>query len=242
MKVGIFGSCQLPLCSDFFLNDEVKEKNNLEVVFSLPFYVYDPNYIIYRGILDYEIFDDLDCLIIEINNLDIDNEASHKKIIDYCLNKNIKIIKTFLIKFPIFPINWNGMGENKNDYLNWVGLENIDYKEKFNKCILSCRKSNLESDLSVDISDFIENNFNKQLLFTHSLHPTNILLYELWRAIFTNLSINIEDYNYIFKGELISVWHNPFTTKMMKDLNVQFDTIVDDDFYVNRYISHNNAI
>jgi hypothetical protein len=170
----------------------------------------------------------------------MDNQASSTKIIDYCLNKNIKIIKTFLIKFPIFPINWSGYEENKNDYSKWVDLENIDYKEKFNKCILSCRKSNADSDLSITITDFIENNFNKQLLFTHSLHPTNVLLYELWRSIFTNLFINIEDYNYIFKDELIQCWHNPFTTKMMKDLDIQFDTIVDDEFYVNRYEINKN--
>lgn len=111
------------------MNNEVKNKNNFEVAFSLPFYEYDLNYIEYRGILDYKIFDDLDYLIIEINNFDIDNQESSTKIIDYCLNKNIKIIKTFLIKFPIFPINWSGYGENKNDYLNWVGLETIDYKK-----------------------------------------------------------------------------------------------------------------
>lgn len=52
---------------------------------------------------------------------------------------------------------------------------------------------------------------------------------------FTNLFINIEDYNYIFKEELIPGWHNPFTTKMMKDLDIQFYQIVDDDFYINRY-------
>jgi len=53
-----------------------------------------------------------------------------KKIIDYVISKNIKIIKTFL-NFP-----------------------------------LSCKKHNSESDLSLNITEFIENNFSKQLLFT----------------------------------------------------------------------------
>jgi hypothetical protein len=240
MNIGLFGSCQLHLCSSFFLNDEVTNINKLNILFSLPFYEYDPNYSGYKGILDYKIFDKLDILIIEKNNLD--NQASSCKIIDYCLNKNIKIIKTFLIKFPIYPINWSGYGENNADYLNWTGLDNVDYKEKFNKCILSCRKSNEESDLSINLTNFIENNFNKQLLFTHSLHPTNILLYELWRNIFTNISLNIDDYNYTFKNELIEFWYNPYTTKMIKDLDIQFNTIIDDNFYINRYNEHISMI
>ena len=239
MKIGFFGSCQLHLCSPFFLNDEVKKKNNIEVLFSLPFYEYDPSYCKYRGILDYTIFNNLDYLIIEINTLE--NEASSKQIIEYCLNKHIKIIKTFLIKFPIFPINWSGHGENKTDYLIWTGLDNIDYKEKFKQCILSCRKSNSESDLTMSIADFIENNFDKQLLFTHSLHPTNVLLYELWRNILSHISINIEDNNYNFIEELILYWHNPFTSKMVKDLNINFNVKVDDMFYINRY-NENNAL
>jgi hypothetical protein len=40
-KIGLFGSCQLHLCSSFFFNDEVKKRNNFEVLFSLPFYEYD---------------------------------------------------------------------------------------------------------------------------------------------------------------------------------------------------------
>ena len=51
-------------------------------MFSLPFYEYDKDYALYKGIiLDYTIFDNLDCLIIENNNLEC--EASSKKIIDY---------------------------------------------------------------------------------------------------------------------------------------------------------------
>ena len=50
------------------------------------------------------------------------------------------------------------------------------------------------------------------------------------------LSINIEDNKYIFTEELISCWINPLTSKMIKDLDIQFkDVIVDDQFYINRY-------
>jgi hypothetical protein len=240
MKIGLFGSCQLNLCSSFFFNKTVVNKNNFQILFSLPFYEYDPNYSDYKGFLDYTIFDNLDILIIENNNLD--NQASSKKIINYCLNKNIKIISTFLIKFPIFPINWSGYEENKNDYLNWNGLDNIDYKRKFKECMLSCRKSNAECNLSLDISDFIEKNFNKRLLFTHSLHPTNVLLYELWRSIFANLSINIDHYKYIFNKQLILCWYNPFTTKMITDLDIKFDTVIDDTFYINRYNNNKSVL
>lgn len=234
IKIGLFGSCQLHLCSNFFLNNEVIKKNNFKILFSLPFYEYNPMYEYFKEILNYKIFDDLDILIIENNNLN--NEASSKKIINYCLTKkNLKIIKTFLIYFPIFPLNWDGYGENKNDYLNWIDLDKINYQEKFEKCITSCREKNINSDLSLEISNFIENNFNKKLLFTHSLHPTNVLLYELWKNIFVNLSININDYSFVFNKELLLLWNNPFTTKMIKDLDIQFETNIDDNFYIDRY-------
>jgi hypothetical protein len=235
LKIGFFGSCQLHLCDNFFLNQNIKQEFNITVYFSLPFYEYDKNYNNNCRILDYKIFDNLDILIIELNNLDNDNQASSSKIITYCKEKNIKIIKTFLIKFPIYPINWSGYGINKQDIKNYTNLNNIDYKKKFNECIESCRKSNNDSDLSTDITDFIYNNFDKQLLFTHSLHPTNVLLYQLWKNILTHLSINIENYKYNFVNELINCWYNPFTSKMVKDLDIKFNTIVNDDFYVKMY-------
>jgi hypothetical protein len=194
-KVGLFGSCQLFLCSDFFLNEHVKSIHNFKIIFSLPFYEYDPMYPYYKGkILDYTLFNELDILIIENNNLN--NSASSDKIINYCIKKNndIKIIKTFLVKFPIYPINWSGYGENNKDYINWVDLNKIDFKSKFEKCLRSLIENNKKSDLSLEISNFIKDNFNKQLLFTHSLHPTNILLYEIWRSIFNILDINIDNY------------------------------------------------
>jgi len=202
----------------------------------LPFYEYDPKYANYKGKLDYTIFDNLDYLILEINNLK--NQASSDAIIEYCSTKNIKIIKKFLINFPIYPINWSGYGENKTDYIKFTGLDNIDYKKRFYDCITSCKNSNLKSDLSMDLTTFIENNFHKQLIFTHSLHPTNILLHELWRNIFSILTINIDDYNYTFDKQLIDYWHNPFTTKMVKDLNIEFETIIDDNFYIDRYTTN----
>ena len=69
MNIGLFGSCQLHLCSSFFFNDEVTNINKLNILFSLPFYEFDPNYSGYKGILDYKIFDKLDILIIEINKI-----------------------------------------------------------------------------------------------------------------------------------------------------------------------------
>lgn len=233
MKIGFFGSCQLHLCVDFFLNSDVRKTNNIDVIFVIPFYIYDPKYPSYKKELSYDIFDNIDYLVIENNELT--NSASSEKIIEHCIKKNIKIIRTFLIKFPIYPLNWSGYGENKNDYVDWVGLDKIDYKHKFQKCIDSCKKANLSSDLDIDLTTFIENNFNKQLLFTHSLHPTNILLYELWKNIFNKISINISDCNYVFSKELIQCWYNPFTSKMIHDLNIKFDIEIDDNFYITRY-------
>jgi hypothetical protein len=233
-KIGLFGSCQLHMTSSYFFSEEVLTKESYKIIFSLPFYYYDPKSPEFKNnYLNYQIFNDLDILIIENNNLD--NEASSEKIIDYCRNKNIQIIKTFLIKFPIYPINWSGYGEKISDYTNWVDLDKIDYKKKFQENIISLRIENEKSDLSLEISDFIENNFNKQLLFTHSLHPTNVLLYELYRNIFFKLSINIDDYKFDLQNEIITCWYNPFTTKMLSDLDIQFNTYLDDNFYIERY-------
>jgi hypothetical protein len=233
LKIGIFGSCQIFLTSNFFLNTRVCRSNKLKVLFSLPFYEYDDKYNPNKLILDYTIFNNLDILIIENNNLE--NQASSKKIIEYCLAKGIKVIKTCLIKFPIFPINWSGYGINIKDIENYPGLENIDYNERFKICIKKLEDDITNSDLTMDLLNFIKNNFNKTLLFTHSLHPTNILLHELWKEIFKCLSININHYRYIYKNELIDCWRNPFTTKMIKDLDITFNSIISDEFYVKMY-------
>jgi hypothetical protein len=238
MKIGFFGSCQLNLCSNFFFNDDVLSNNDIKIMFNLPFYIYDEQYseynnIINHPILDYSLFENIDVLVIENNNLT--NQASSKKIIEYCLKLNIKIIKTCLLKFPIYPLNWSGYGENKKDYEIWDGLNNINYITKFDKCIDSLLTDINKTDLDIYIINFIKNNFNKKLLFTHSLHPTNILLYELYKSIFNSLNIDITKNQYYFNGELIQCWYNPFTTKMMIDLKVEFTPIINDNFYIDRY-------
>ena len=47
--------------------------------------------------------------------------------------------------------------------------------------------------------------------------------------------ILIDIYFFIFDKELIDCWYNPFTTKMIIDLNIKFTPIIDDTFYINRY-------
>lgn len=240
MKIAFFGSCQLHLCSNFFINDIIKNENNIELIFNKPFYEYDDKFPEFKEELNYNIFDELDVLIIENNNLN--NSASLYKIITYCLDKKIKIIKTCLIKFPIYPINWSGYGENIKDYINYKDLNEINYKEKFNNIISNLKKDFLNTNLDTGIITFIEENFNKKLLFTHSLHPTNILLFELWKSILNNLDININNYKFIFNYELIDCWYNPFTTKLVEDLNIQFQTIVDDNFYIERFNKNYNLL
>lgn len=104
------------------------------------------------------------------------------------------------------------------------------------------RKSNIESDLSTELTDFVEKNFNKMLLFLYGLHPSNILLYQLWKYILQKLFINIEDYNYIFTHEIYRDWCIPFTSKMVKDLDIKFTHIIDDKFYIDRYNQHKKYI
>lgn len=100
------------------------------------------------------------------------------------------------------------------------------------------RKNNIESDLSTELTDFVEQNFNKQLLFLDGLHPSNVLLYQLWKYILQKLFINIEDYKYIFAGEFFNRYNFhviPFTTKIIKDLDIKFTNIINDQFYIDRY-------
>lgn len=232
-KIGVYGSCQLHLCSDFFFNEEIIEKNNLEIIFALASYKYDYNYFEYTHELDYKIFDNIDILIIELNKYE--NNASSDNIIKYCQEKNIKIIKTCMITFPIFPINWSGYGDNPKDYINWIELDKIDYKTRFKKIIDSLKLKFINSNLDLNIINYIEENFNKKLLFLHSLHPTNILLYELWKSIFNNLNIKITDYKYKFDREILEGWLNPYTTKMFEDLDIKYEVNIDDNFYLERY-------
>ena len=146
----------------------------MEIIFSKVFYDYDMKYNKKNLILDYNIFNNIDILIIELNNLDC--QASSLKIIEYTLNnnKNVKIIKT--------------------------------------------------------------------ILFSHSLHPTNILLEKLWKYILINLNIDLDKYNFNYKNEIITTWNNAFTRKMIKDLNIQFKINVDDKFYKRRYRRNKNKV
>ena len=147
-NVGLFGGCQLTYTYSFFLNQEVCSKNDINIKFALSWFEYDKDYWEYKGVLDYSIFDNLDILIISNNFLSIENQASHEKIINYVkeTNKNTTIIRTVSIRFSIFPINWNGYGENKKDYIYWIDLHKIDYQDKFKKCISTVRK---QIDLSL---------------------------------------------------------------------------------------------
>ena len=47
--------------------------------------------------------------------------------------------------------------------------------------------------------------------------------------------MNIHDYNYTFNKELIKYRYNPFTSKMITDLDIKFYTIIDNNFYITRY-------
>ena len=79
-----------------------------------------------------------------------------------------------------------------------------------------------KSDISIELYYFIQNNFRKHLLFIHSLHPTNTLLIYLWKYIFDLLGFEFKTEQYNFNYQLIdNGWYNPFTYKMIKDLNIK---------------------
>lgn len=244
IKIALAGSCQLGgSVRMFFFNEEVRKDNNIIETCTIPLYLYSKRIgNMYRGDLNYNIFDDYDIIIIENNNYE--GTASSERIIRYCIKKKKKIIRTCMLKFPIFPINWSGFGENKKDYIQWKEPNKIDYKVKFNECINSLKKNIEKTDLDMDIVHFIQDNFSRTLLFSHSLHPTNILLYKLYESIFKNLNIDINKYKFIFKKVLIytHTMINPITTKMIQDLNIQFKTIPNDKYYIARYQHYKNSI
>ena len=75
-------------------------------------------------------------------------------------------------------------------------------------------------------------------------YDQDVLLYQLWKHILIHLSINIDNYQYNFQNnELINDWwYNPFTSKMIKDLDIKFTTTVDDNFYIERYNNYSAAV
>jgi hypothetical protein len=240
-RIGILGSCNLCEPYKIFLTSEVLQLYNMEVIFVLRLYEFDKKYTLYNGSeFDYIVFDNIDTLIIENNNYE--GNISSEQIISYCISRNIKIIKTCMLKFPIFPINWSGYGYKKTDFENYNSIDHTDYKIKFKECLTSVQKSLLSTDLSLNIVDFIQSNFNKKLLFSHSLHPTNVLFYEVWRSILKNLNINIDDHKYNLDVECINVWRNPFTTKMVSDLDIQFDVLIDNEFYDRLFFQRPNNL
>lgn len=228
IKIGFYGSCQLSVAPFFF-----SKLDNYDIKFVEMFFLHAPEYVNNCKKLNYNIFNSIDILIIENNKLT--NESGSDSIIAHCKKLNIRIICTCLLKFPIFPLNWSGRGENWPDYKIFKFDDDTDYRLKFEQCINSLKKEILQSDLSTEIVDYINDNFKYKRLFTHSLHPSNDLLYVLYKNIFALLDIDITNFDYVFDKELIMCWNNPFTSKMITDLGIEFDADVNDSFYIERY-------
>lgn len=250
VKIGIFGSCQLDVYKKF-LTEEVCSKYNVKIMFMKLFFKYDEGFpAFYKGNLDYSCFNSIDLLIIQNNNLNPKNQASSKKIINFCKSKNIKIIQIPLLYFPIYPINWDGKGYNKKHLASFYKYKNVDYNSKLKQVLSNIKNEIRKSDISIELFYFIQNNFRKRLLFIHSLHPTNKLLVHLWKYIFYLLGFEFNTDQYKFNYQLIdNGWFNPFTSKMVKDLNIKITQnqlanlnlkykLVDDNFYINLFEKH----
>lgn len=250
IKIGIFGSCQLDVYNKF-LTDKVCKKYNVKLMFMMLFFEYDEGFPdFYKGTLNYACFNDIDLLIIQNNNLNVNNQASSKKIINFCKSKNIKILQIPLLYFPIYPINWDGKGYNKKHLAAFYKYKNIDYTLKLKHVLSNIKNEIRKSDISIELFYFIQNNFRKQLLFIHSLHPTNKLLVHLWKYIFDLLGFEFKIEQYTFNYQLIdNGWFNPFTSKMVKDLNIKITQkqlanlnlkhkLIDDEFYINLFKKH----
>ena len=131
IKIGLFGSCQLDVYKKF-LTDELCDKYKINLVFMILFFEYDKGFpSFYKGELDYSCFSTIDLLIIQNNNLNPINQASSKKIINFCRSKNIKILRIPLLYLPIYPINWDGKGYNKKHLASFYKYKDINYNSKF---------------------------------------------------------------------------------------------------------------
>jgi hypothetical protein len=238
-NVGMFASHQLIKSYEYFLTNQVAEENKLRLNFFFYNHDYDTLNNQYAEILDYRKFNELDTLIIEINSLT--NQASSTNIIKYALEKNpnMKIIKVCQIDFLIFPINWNSQFDKSRNYKNWRGAHKINFKSKFRICINSLYRHFKNTDYDTKIIEFIKSNFHNQLLFTSCTYPTNILLCEMWKCLFSLMNIDFDKYNFasvLNEKELLNDPRpNPFTTKMISDLDITFNPKIDDKLYNKRY-------
>lgn len=192
----------------------------------------------------------------------------------YVKDDCVKISYPYIFSSAMWPIAQAGQGQNrwfggevldnlvsqglsKNDIIN-LFLENKidwDYNNRFNKSIEILKSK--ESITDVKISDFILENYKKQLLFLIPQHPTSAVFLNVANQILQKLNIplleqsviegvndiNVEDSTYHLSSCMF-----PLHKSAIIDYNMEYgeDYLEDsDDFYLQRlmtYLSMNHNL
>lgn len=245
INIGIMTGFQIKNSCRYFLTGKILEENKLRLSFYHNYNTFNTLNHNYFEILNYHIFDHLDILIIENNNLT--NQASSRRIIEYAKEKNpnIKIIKICQINFPIFPINWTDNNEYNRDYKNWRGVKNIDFNRKFKLCCRKLYRTIAHTNYDESIVDYIKNNFHKKKLFATCSYPTNILLYKMWESIFSMLKLDFNKYNFdksYCTPILVPNKQNLYPLKLISDLNLEYTEILKKESLIDENNSYYDKI
>ena len=221
INIGILANHQIHDTYQYFLTPQILKDNNLRIAFV---YKYD----------DFEINKEDLKMFDSINVLIIDNDGSLcKTIIKYIKDNNLQInlIKICEIEFPIFPLNWNSKKDYARNYKNWKGINKINFTCKFNVCIKKLYRKFASIDYDENIIQYIKDNFSTKLLFTGTCYPTNHLINELWKCLFKKIWIKNSIDDKIRENILKNPKPNPYTTKMISDLNIKYFPYTNDKYY-----------
>lgn len=110
---------------------------------------------------------------------------------------------------------------NAPDLYSTLELEN-NYKNTMNE--LKKREERIfDNDYGIDIriSDFIENNYKIKYLFHTYNHPTNILIYELFKRLLIKLNLPID--NVIIDNEILGNFSIPPPPSVYYKTNMSFE-------------------
>lgn len=188
----------------------------------------------------------------------------------YVNDKCLKISYPYIFSSAMWPIVQAGQGQNRwfggevidnlifnkklskqeildlyqNDKIDW------DYRNRFNKSVELLKRK--ESITDIKISDFILNNYKKELLFLIPQHPTSVVFLDVANQILERLNIEKLDTNVIEGINDINVEDStynlpscmfPLDKSAIIDYNIQYgEEYLGDSkkFYLQRLLTYLN--
>lgn len=206
--------------------------------------------------LDYKKYCDYDIILCEYVSPKFDFRSSDiflNNIRKY--NTNAIYIVYPLIVMYIFPFHNHHFGFMPNNAIDSLLKEGKSYNEictlyekneiqfnpKMNFTISLNRLKETEKYCNIIISDYIENNIQKELLFIDTLFPSqqlfNIILSRILNKI-NNITLQIKQFNFNITPEyLFHINNSYYTDEMIKDLELEYiqkETYNSNTFYYNK--------